>query len=67
MSASSTLVGIFRLIPDYRTVEPKDGDEDGDGRGGLPGIPTSVVNGTAPQPQVSLKLIQCQENRTFQG
>ncbi len=54
------------LSPDYRTVEPGPGDGSGDGTGPgadprdgdlLPGIPTSVVNGTAPQPRVLLRIV----------
>ena len=38
----------------YRTVEPRD---PADPRNNLPGVPTSIVNGTAPQPRVLLRIV----------
>ncbi len=55
------------LSPDYRTVEPKDGDgQPTDPTSQLPGIPTSVVNGTAPQPRVLLRIVN-EQGQDIQG
>ena len=45
-----------RSSPDvYRTVDPR--DPDAGVTPTVPGIPTSIVNGTAPQPSVILRIV----------
>ena len=59
-SCSEIFLPKSSLTPNvYRTVEPKDPSQK-DPTDQLPGIPTSIVNGTAPQPQVLLRIVNAE-------